>query len=98
MIKNKNIWTYATLVSLAALVVMEIYSDHLIGSYGSTNGQMKLSTSWVMFIAVITFAISLISTIKTRKFSRAFAIFSSLVSLAIFAFAFFAHGFIGYGS
>lgn len=98
MIKNKNIWTYATSVSLITLFVMEMYSDHLIGSYGSTNEQMKLSTSWVMFIAVVTLAISLICAIKTRKFSRAFAIFSSLASLVIFAFAFFAYGFIGYGS
>lgn len=98
MRKIKNIWVYIIAVSLAALIVAELYSDHLISGSSSTNEEMKFSAAGVAIGAALTIVISATGAIKTKKYSRVFAIFSCLVSVIIFGFAFFAYSFTGYGS
>ncbi len=96
--KQKNIWTCTTIISLVLLVIAEVYSDRMIGSSASTDGQVRLVTGWLIVGAVATFAISLTAVFKTKRFSRIFAIFSCMVSFVVFGLAFFAYAFTGYGS
>lgn len=98
MKKVKNLWLYIISISLTALIIAEVYSDHLISSSSSTNQQMKISAAGVAIGAILTTFLSAIGVVKTKKVTRFFAIFSCLVSVVIFGFAFFAYGFIGYGT
>lgn len=97
--RSKNTWTYVTSISLVLLIIAELYSNSIIGnSYSYTNELKKSVAGFVTMFAIFTFIVSVVTTFKTKRSNRVFAILSSLLSLIIFGLAFFAYSFIGYGS
>lgn len=100
MKKNKlsNTWLYVVSFFIMVLVVAQIISSRLINDTSIDSRIDGTFAGIVSLFAFTTFVVSLIAVFKTQSWSRLLPIVGILVSMTIFALAFFAFGFSGYGS
>lgn len=98
MIKiKKDIWLYATILSLLAVFVVEVNANGII-QYTASEDQKKAGAMFMIAVCLVASVVSLIAIFKSKRLSKIFAAFSFLLTLFFLAIAIFAYGFIGYGS
>ena len=100
MIKNKrsNFWVYISAISIVGLVIAEVVSDKLIGSGSVSSYSYGTFAGFVSLMAIVVFVISIVALFKIKRWAKVVPIIGLFVALIIFALAFFAYAFSGYGS
>lgn len=85
------VWVLAMIVLLLGLLVGWGVQMKLGSSDLTSDDAQKTSAGLVVIGSAAVLIFCLVAAFKTRKFSRAFAIFSCLISLMVLGFAYFAY-------